>query len=184
MNKPARQRQWCEEIIKTMYPEYDEETELVLFGCRGYFRDSMGAKGRNDRAIYDDGLFILSPTLFSSFNANTDPSIYRKGSGTGSSKGVASLKAGVWLYQKGLHRGYQAFTQANKVTVIRDGDPPYEDTGYFGINIHRGGTNSTSSLGCQTLIASQWYEFKNSMYLQLDRLKQKKFKYILAEKQG
>lgn len=184
MNKPARTREWCEEIIKGVYPSYESEKEVLLFGCRGYFLNSMGAKGRNDRGIYDDGIFVLSPFVFASFNANTDPSIYRKGSGTGSKKGVANLKVGVWDYQKGLHKGYQAFVQAGKVTVIRDGNPDYEDIGYFGINIHKGGSIGTSSLGCQTILASQWPSFKSLVYSELDRVRQKKFKYVLVEKQG
>lgn len=184
MNKPGQTRAWCEEIIKGIYPEYESEKEVLLFGCRGYFLNSMGAKGRNDRGIFDDAIFVLSPFVFASFNANTDPSIYRKGTGTGSKKGVANLKTGLWLYQKGLHKGYQAFTQAAKVTVIRDGSPDYEDTGYFGINIHKGGVNSTSSLGCQTIYSPQWASFKTLVYGELDRIKQKKFKYILVDKQG
>jgi lysozyme len=184
MIKPLKTRAWCESMIKESYPEYDTEKEVLLLGFRGYYRDSMGAIGRNDRGIYDDALFILSPYVFASFNANTDPSIYRKGSGTSSNKGVALLNPGIWLYQKGIHRGYAAFTQAAPVVVTRDGTPPYEDTGYFGINIHKGGTNSTSSLGCQTLYAPQWESFKSLLYSELSRVGQKKFKYILEEVQG
>ncbi|MFM7851494.1 MAG: hypothetical protein ACKO96_06125, partial [Flammeovirgaceae bacterium] len=29
-----------------------------------------------------------------------------------------------------LHKGYQAIVQTGKVTVVRDGDPTYEDTGF------------------------------------------------------
>jgi len=157
------------------------ENKVILVGVRGYYRDSMGAKFKNDRGIYDDAVFILTPTLFAAYNFNTDPSAYRKGKGFGSAKGMATLKTGIWKYQKGIHRGYQAFVQAGKVTVIRDGSPNYEDTGYFGINIHRGGNSGTSSLGCQTLPVSQWDVFKKSLYYQLDYYKQKTFEYFLID---
>lgn len=136
--------------------------KLLVIGIRGYYRDSMGAPGTNDRSIYDDAICLVTESVLASFNGNTDPSGYRKGHGTGTSKGVAVLKPGIWnAYRFDLHRGqYLALCQrAAAVTVIRDGDPPYEDTGYHGINIHRGGTNTTSSLGCQTIPPAQWDAF-------------------------
>jgi hypothetical protein len=135
---------------------------VIVVGQRGYYRDTMGAPGVNDRGIYDDAIFLVSPSAFVSFNANTDPSSYRKGHGTGNTKGMASLKPGAWfVHQFANHKGkYLALCQrAGPVTVIRDGDPPYEDTGMFGINIHRGGYTTTSSLGCQTIHPGQWDSF-------------------------
>jgi len=135
---------------------------VLAVGIRGFYRDEMGAAGVNDRGIYDDAIFLHTPSVTAAFNANTDPSSYRKGNGTGAAKGMASLMPGVWrVYRFDLHRGkYLALCQrAGVVTVTRDGNPPYPDTGMFGINIHRGAYTGTSSLGCQTIHPDQWDSF-------------------------
>jgi hypothetical protein len=142
---------------------------LVVVGIRGYYMDTMGQPGVNDRGIYDDAIFIDSADGFASYNGNTDPSKFRPGSGFNDrTKGIAKLKAGVWLAHKldyhgsRVHGPYRAICQRlGKVTVIRDGTPPYEDTGNFGINIHKGGYQGTSSEGCQTLHPDQWDSFIN-----------------------
>ena len=138
-----------------------DRTPLILVGIRAYYRDTLGAAGRNDRGIYDDAFALIGPGFFRTFNGNTDPSRYRKGKGTGAGKGMACLKAGLYrAHQFGKHKGYEALIQTGgAVTVYRDGEPDYPDTGYFGINIHRGGQTTTSSEGCQTLPPDQWQEF-------------------------
>lgn len=176
--KPARQH---DDVEKFLTSRGIDLTKVSLLGVRGYYRDSMGVVGKNDRMIFDDAIFVYSPTAFASFNFNTDPNGFRKGHGTGDAKGMAMLKPGIWRYQKGIHRGYQAFTQAGEVTVIRDGSPNYEDTGYFGINIHKGGATGTSSLGCQTVFADQWLAMKTLVYSELDRYNQKTFQYVLVD---
>jgi hypothetical protein len=135
---------------------------FFLAGIRGYYRDSMGAVGRNDRGIYDDAIFIWTPEAFAAFNANTDPSGFRPA--TASRKGMAVLQPGIWdVYKFDTHNGtfaHPAICQRlGPVTVDRDGTGP--DTGMFGINIHRGGTRGTSSEGCQTIPPAQWDAFYN-----------------------
>lgn len=134
---------------------------LYIVGVRGYYLDSMGARGANDRGIYDDALFVVSKNAYASFNGNTDPSYARKGFGTGANKGMAMLDTGIWYsYCFGYHKTYEAIVQRmGTVTVTRDGDPPYKDTGYFGINIHKGSYTKTSSEGCQTVHPDQWKSF-------------------------
>lgn len=79
---------------------------LVVVGIRGYYRDTMGAPHVNDRGIYDDALFIDTPSVTAAYNGNTDPSGYRKGHGVGTAKGMATLNTGLWLVHRfDLHRG-------------------------------------------------------------------------------
>ncbi len=129
----------------------------ALLGQRGYYRDTMGKPGVNDWGLYDDAIFYFSPTAFSSFNANTDPSR--------SYPRVAVLEPGLWRYKLGVHglsrpasKRYKALVQGAAVTVRRV-DVAVPDTGWFGINIHRGSYGSTSSEGCQTIHPDQWDGF-------------------------
>lgn len=144
---------------------------MVVVGTRAYYRDTMGAKGRNDRGIYDDAITLVTPNVTATFNGNTDPSEQNR-------TGLASLKPGVYpVYRFAFHRGkYLALCQrAGDVVVKRDNTeqfpigwqhPKYGECvgkglwkGEFGINIHRGGNTTTSSLGCQTIPPDQWDAF-------------------------
>ena len=96
---------------------------------------------------------------------------------------MATLKPGAWFVHKfALHKGkYMALCQrAGNVTVIRDGNPPYEDTGSFGINIHRGGYNTTSSEGCQTIHPGQWDSFIQLAEDQAQRYYGSKWKAVIV----
>ncbi|MCK7558716.1 hypothetical protein MKQ70_28485 [Chitinophaga sedimenti] len=73
--------------------------------------------------------------------------------------------------------------------MVRDGSPDYEDTGMFGINIHRGGYNTTSSLGCQTIHPTQWDSFINLAKDQASRIWGQRWNkevvpYILIDNKG
>lgn len=161
----------------------------ALLGRRGYYRDTMGKPGKNDRGIYDDAIFLVTPTVFASFNANVDPSSSRQG--------VAALKAGVYRYKIGTHglskpksQRYRALIQADEVTVMRDDiadrdhDGPEEDRGFFGINIHRGGYTTTSSLGCQTIHPDQWAAFIALVESEMKRHGVTTIPYLLTEREN
>lgn len=167
---PSRPRLTQKELltaIKKQFPKFlttfDFKTNLWLCGIRGYYKQTMGDPNSNDRGIYDDAIFIVSPNIFAAYNANTDPSVYRPS--TRVRKGIAVLEPGVWsCYMFDTHNGsvpHPAICQRKgEVTVRRDGGEL--DTGMFGINIHRGGRVGTSSEGCQTLPPSQWDAFYNA----------------------
>ena len=148
---------------------------VILVGIRGYYLDSMGAPGANDRRRYDDAHFLYWPDGIARFVANCDPNGARKGSGTGGNKGMASLKTGIHLFGQGKHKGRPGFRQAEPFTVIRDGlHGDYDDTGMHAINIHSGGgdedsVGTTSSLGCQTQPPAQWRVFQPLAYELLDQ---------------
>jgi lysozyme len=106
------------------------------------------------------------------FNFNTDPSWYGYNSDPDTKDGVATLKEGTWEYVIGMHNGYvrhMALVQHGNFTVYRDGNTKTgkkkEDTGKFGINLHRGSSNGTSSAGCQTVPPSQWDAFFNQLVM-------------------
>jgi len=152
-------------------------SSVVLLGIRGYYSETFPPAG-NQRGIYDDAIFVVSPEAYASYNANVDPSRYRKG--------IATLVPGVHLYRKGKHGiskgpGYDALRPATKdeaLPVYRDGEGI--SIGY-NINIHRGGYNTTSSLGCQTIYPTQYHSFISLVYDQMDRFSQKTIPYLLIE---
>ncbi|MGE5354063.1 MAG: hypothetical protein ACM3S2_20230 [Ignavibacteriales bacterium] len=175
MVPPAKPRLSSQELDQRLQPfNWDRNSyPLIIVGIRGYYLNSMGVPNKNDRGIYDDALFIYSPYVMSAYNGNTDPSVYCKGSGKGQQKGMAVLCPGAWYVHKfDLHNGkYLALCQRRgPVNVIRDGNPDYLDSGYFGINIHRGSYKCTSSLGCQTIYPAQWDSFINLAVDQAKRL--------------
>lgn len=167
------------EALQLIAPFSLVEYPVKLLGIRGYYKKTMGNPVQNDRGIYDDAIFIISPDCFSSWNANTDPSIYKQG--------VAVLKpGGPYLYKIGMHNmknPYEALRQYGNVTVIRDGGGENTDSpaNRFYVDIHKGGYNTTSSLGCQTIHPTQWIAFLAQVKDQIKRHGQDTIPYILVE---
>lgn len=152
--------------------------KVVVVGIRGYYAASMGGPG-NDRSIYDDCIAVLSPTAYATYNANTDPSVFRPG--------IASLVEGVHPYRRGKHGlsrpggSYPAFRPATKdeaLPVRRDGEKGISKG--IAINLHKGSYNSTSSAGCQTIYPAQWASFYALLDGELKRYDQKTFSYVLV----
>ena len=184
---PKSKPRWTREMAEKFKPA--GAGSVWMLGVRGYYGDSMGVPGRNDRGIYDDAIFVISDDVFASFNANTDPSVTRTK--------VAVLKPGQWKYKVGVHglskpkeKRYKAWVQAAPVTVMRDRVASgkwvgsYDDTGWFGINIHRGSKTSTSSLGCQTIYPTQWDAFFALSTLVASQAKIVDVPYVLVETNG
>jgi hypothetical protein len=147
------------------------------------------------RRIFNDPMFIVLKDKVIGFNGNTDPNGARPGHGfSEATKGMAMLKCGLWHYKQGMHRqSYMALVQAAPVTVLRDADEQvqgsvlvyvdgmkfYEHTGDFGIHIHKGGENSTSSLGCQTIFAKQWDEYFGIVQAEMKKAGLHEIQYVL-----
>jgi lysozyme len=162
------------------FPVYDYPVKLL--GVRGYYKHTMGNPDKNDLGVYDDAIFILAPNkLMLSYNANTDPSSIFNDH-------TAMLKpGGPYLYKIGMHgvsgdHPYRALRQYGRVTVLRKGK---EDTDTaqapFYIDIHRGGYNTTSSLGCQTIHPDQWPDFFANVERLMDNNRQQVIPYCLVE---
>ena len=158
------------------------EHSMYVLGIRGYYLDSKGKPGANDRNIYDDAIVVCSPAVTAAFNANCDPSAWRKG--------IATLRPGVHLYKPGKHGigsgdGYPAFrpaTPGEELPVDRDGEPHPEPG--VAINIHKGGFHTTSSLGCQTIYPDQWQAFQALVMGELKRAGLRHFAYVLVDEEA
>ena len=177
-NRPRIQRKTTEQLLRLR----KVSDPVALVGIRGYYRDTMGAVGKQDRGIYDDAIILVSPNVHAAFNANVDPGAYGKNPKIG--KGYASLKPGVWRYKLGKHgirsgNPYKALVQGAPVTVSRDGQG--DETGWFGINIHKGSNRSVSSEGCQTVPPAQWPAFITLVESEMKRNNAKTVSYVLTQ---
>lgn len=147
--------------------------EVVLLGVRGYYKDSMGVKDKNDQAMYDDALFVVGPDVFKSFNFNTDPQK------AGQNK--AMLDAGLYRFYRGKHKmrynALRPYPEGVKLPCTRDGVKSMCSH----TNIHKGGFKDTFSEGCQTIWPEQYSEAMNLIYSEMNKYKQSTIAYLLKE---
>lgn len=170
-SRPRLTRGEVEQLLAAFGIKVDR---AIIVGYRGYYRDTMGEPGKNDRGVFDDALIIISPRTFSTFNGNTDPS-QRGGR-------LASLVPGAWQMKRGTHHpgtpgAYACLVQAAPVTVLRDNG--VRETGEFYIHIHHAGFNTTTSAGCQTVYMGQWDEFRTLYEIEMDFYQQHEITYAL-----
>ncbi|PDT50596.1 MULTISPECIES: lysozyme [Sinorhizobium] len=165
-----------------LIPEEGRDDAVAVVAVRGYYLNTMGKEGANDRGVYDDAIFVVEPDGVHNFNANTDPGRF--------ARGIAKLKSRQAIrYRPGPHGfsrkngPYPAFRQDSNCAVIRDetGEDTDSPAGRFWINLHRGGITTTSSLGCQTVPPHQWHEFKTLVDGLLKKHSQETFYYLLVD---
>lgn len=120
----------------------------------------------NEKNKFDDNIYLVNGPIMFRYTCTTNPGTHWL-KNLLNPKGTAVLKPGQYVdsWELGLHQGkYEALVQRKPVTVYRDGDKDdtaeeqgKEDTGLFGINIHRANPSAISSIidkwsaGCQVL---------------------------------
>ncbi|WP_397362193.1 peptidoglycan-binding protein [Olleya sp. R77988] len=179
------------------YVFQDDELRLNIIGIRNLDANAD---------LFDDELVVIwkenGAYQVKRYPFTTDPGKGYLQSVMLNPKGTAILKAGQYrnTYKLALHRSkYIALAQRNgPVTVYRDNNKNgsldfmvgNQDTGYFGINIHKAGTNSTrvnkSSAGCQVFKRAADFNELISLCKKSERKygAGTKFTYTLLEKRG
>ncbi|MBP2831263.1 hypothetical protein J8281_03600 [Aquimarina sp. U1-2] len=166
------------------YKLYDRPYELNIVAYRSRFV-------RSNR--FDDEIHVfykneLGKWIYHIFPATTDPGQYWLDNPM-DPQGTSFLKKGQYqdAYEIGYHRGiYEALVQTKEVTVIRDYDRKglfkwfesgIEDTGTFGINIHRarktGNTKSVDHFSAGCLVFANAEDFE--LFMKLARSHQQRY---------
>lgn len=132
--------------------------ENCVIWVRGYYRDTMGVPGQNDRGMYDDACFLYDAKkkIWRTFNANVDPD------GTKNPYGAPTVVPDEYTAHRwGMHKGrYLALVQRGLLRITRDKLPGRVlDSRSDGLNCHRGGANRVDSEGCFTIPPGQYDDF-------------------------
>ena len=149
------------------YSYKELETEFTRLGYTWPQFHLIGVRSKaNEKNKFDDSLYLVNGPIMFRYTCTTNPGTYWL-KNLLNPKGTAVLKPGQYIdsWKIGLHQGkYEALVQAKPITVYRDGDKDdlaeetkVEQTGMFGINIHRANPSAISSIidkwsaGCQVL---------------------------------
>lgn len=208
MKLPALTRGQAEELFHNVFAR--PITNLEIIGIRGYFDPGANKRGIYDDAIllispnfYKIWNANCDPSVVRKDIAVLQPGRYRYRKGL---HGLHHLNMNVLQDRALLHKiddivkfqqtwqdikvegrilPYFAFRQDGDVTVKRDGaDGTYTDTPprlRMFIDIHRGGYNTTSSEGCQTIHPDGWEAFRKAGFTQMDVWGQEEVFYNLLD---
>ena len=149
------------------YSYTELEAKFAELGYQWPTLHIVGVRSKaNEKNRFDDRIYLINGPIMFPYTATTNPGTHWL-KNLMNPKGTAVLKPGQYVdsWKLGMHQGkYQALTQAKPITVYRDGDKDdvaeetkVEQTGLFGINIHRANPNAISSIidkwsaGCQVL---------------------------------
>lgn len=172
------------ERLKAVLAFYKQSINVpVIVFVRGYYLDTMGKPGTDDLNIYDDACFLIGNDfkLFESYNANTNPSFMRRGG-----RALAQLNLGKYRFYRGMHKNkypaLRAYPEGVTLPVTREGKL---STGQY-INIHKGSTNYRAndivwSEGCLTLPDTQYGDFRQRVWAEMDRVHADTIDVILLE---
>lgn len=154
---------------------------------------------------FDDTINVFYKTnegkwVYHQFQATTDPGTFWLENPL-NANGTAILKHGQYTgsHMIGLHRGkYLALVQRRPITVLRDYDRNAtldfmngkEDTGMFGINIHRAAVNGTTkvvdkySAGCQVFANANDFNLFMQLCMRHRQLYGNQFTYTLIDERA
>ena len=149
------------------YSYVELENEFTRLGHSWSQFHIIGVRSKaNEKNKFDDNIYLVNGPIMFRYTCTTNPGTHWL-KNLLNPKGTAVLKPGQYVdtWKLGLHQGkYEALVQRKPVTVYRDGDKDdtaeeqgKEDTGLFGINIHRANASAISSIidkwsaGCQVL---------------------------------
>lgn len=197
--------------LKARCANYDFKTLLEKKGytyfTRGYYNlNIIGVRSNTNKRVtnkFDDVLVVIyrdnnDVVVRKCFDITTKPGLYYMNNPT-NAKGTGILVPNQYrdCWEIGFHQGkYKALCQRKPITVYRDNnrdsvydlEPNHTDTGIFGVNIHKAGTNSTQvdkwSAACQVFANSS--DFATFMKLcdnQISNGNGKTFTYTLLNEE-
>jgi hypothetical protein len=156
------------------YSYVELENKFKELGYKWPTMHIIGTRSKaNEKNKFDDYIYVITGPMMNVYTCTTNPGTHWL-KNLMNPKGTAVLKPGQYVdsWKLGMHQGkYQALVQAKPVTVYRDNnkndiaeEAKTEDTGMFGINIHRANPSAISSFidkwsaGCQVLNDPEHFE--------------------------